>query len=474
MLSLAPMETIAELKSESPVMFSASAAPHSYEKMSVQRKNLPNTYYRPADSDLMVPIRRLHSPPPTVEASPTSPGPKMGVARKPSQIMRDWVKRSGSSRTTKSSGQPVPSNHQRVDIVNLGGGRVGQPDIEPTIDAGLRLPVATRRPTTKNRPSSADSRVTQWIDLYPEAIERFSKSPPEPRPKPNRSASLPTPTRIRRGKQQDPAQPPTQSRTHRDGTMIAELPETDPCPAPAPLRVPSTTKQKMGSDSNASPSSKPPPLGPELVRKNSKWKPLPGLPAQKHQQLQTITTTSSTSIVPQYCGTPPPTPDSATGAATTAPKPVLSETSSLASPNTVGSPEDAMKITIGMMRMPGSTRSSSSPAVLTVNSPNTTIAAGHSGQRHTREERMWLHENYRGEAPFLLAWGLDITRMEDREEGLAILRDLMLVRDGNKSPEVVSGGVNGGKLEGEDRVCENSGGEASVSHVNAGDDGGSA
>ncbi|KAL2159046.1 hypothetical protein VTH06DRAFT_2805 [Thermothelomyces fergusii] len=28
--------------------------------------------------------------------------------------------------------------------------------------------------------------------------------------------------------------------------------------------------------------------------------------------------------------------------------------------------------------------------------------------RHTREERVWLHVNYRGEAPFLRAWGLDI------------------------------------------------------------------
>jgi hypothetical protein len=45
--------------------------------------------------------------------------------------------------------------------------------------------------------------------------------------------------------------------------------------------------------------------------------------------------------------------------------------------------------------------------------------------RHTRQERIWLHVNYRGEAPFLQAWGLDIAKMADRLEGLAILKELI-------------------------------------------------
>lgn len=49
--------------------------------------------------------------------------------------------------------------------------------------------------------------------------------------------------------------------------------------------------------------------------------------------------------------------------------------------------------------------------------------AGHV--HHTREERIWLHVNYRGEAPFLQAWGLDITKLEDRLQGLAIVKELM-------------------------------------------------
>lgn len=44
---------------------------------------------------------------------------------------------------------------------------------------------------------------------------------------------------------------------------------------------------------------------------------------------------------------------------------------------------------------------------------------------HTRQERMWLHINYRGEAPFLQAWGLNIANLSDRLEGLSILRELM-------------------------------------------------
>ncbi|KAK8022363.1 hypothetical protein PG993_013130 [Apiospora rasikravindrae] len=45
-------------------------------------------------------------------------------------------------------------------------------------------------------------------------------------------------------------------------------------------------------------------------------------------------------------------------------------------------------------------------------------------KRHTREERLWLHKNYRGEANFLRAWGLSIDSEEDRDEGAALMREL--------------------------------------------------
>ncbi|KAI1413518.1 hypothetical protein F5Y13DRAFT_198360 [Hypoxylon sp. FL1857] len=46
-------------------------------------------------------------------------------------------------------------------------------------------------------------------------------------------------------------------------------------------------------------------------------------------------------------------------------------------------------------------------------------------RRLTSEQILWLHRNYRGEATFLKAWGLHITREADREHGLEIMRELM-------------------------------------------------
>ncbi|KAI1394689.1 hypothetical protein F4819DRAFT_506885, partial [Hypoxylon fuscum] len=45
--------------------------------------------------------------------------------------------------------------------------------------------------------------------------------------------------------------------------------------------------------------------------------------------------------------------------------------------------------------------------------------------RFTPEELLWLHQNYRGEATFLKAWGLHVAKDVDREQGLSILRLLM-------------------------------------------------
>jgi len=56
---------------------------------------------------------------------------------------------------------------------------------------------------------------------------------------------------------------------------------------------------------------------------------------------------------------------------------------------------------------------------------------------------MWLHHNYRGELPFLRAWGLDIKNPTDRAEGLEILRDLMR---GSLSSNAVGGGAGGGSV----------------------------
>jgi len=63
--------------------------------------------------------------------------------------------------------------------------------------------------------------------------------------------------------------------------------------------------------------------------------------------------------------------------------------------------------------------------------------------RHTRQERVWLHINYRGEAPFLQAWGLNITKPADRLEGLAILRELIQADGERKEMEGNTAAIQG-------------------------------
>lgn len=67
------------------------------------------------------------------------------------------------------------------------------------------------------------------------------------------------------------------------------------------------------------------------------------------------------------------------------------------------------------------TSSLNRPAISLVLAPKNGAA---KTTRHTREERLWLHRNYRGEANFLRAWGLSIDSEEDRDEGAALLREL--------------------------------------------------
>ncbi|KAK0728842.1 hypothetical protein B0T26DRAFT_186220 [Lasiosphaeria miniovina] len=208
---------------------------------------------------------------------------------------------------------------------------------------------------------------------------------------------------------------------------------------PAPLRVPSTELKEPGSGSQ--------PSAAALARKNSKWKPLPGVPGQQQQQLAPFTAQPQPRrpVIPPHSSssqldrpllptkalqdslaplvrrerdqiivisttlgsssTPPLTPDSDAGGRAAA-QPSSSSPSSLSSSR----PAERRKERTPPPRDPRAQK----PAV-----PAQKLL------RHTRSERMWLHENYRGEAPFLSAWGLDIQRPEDRAEGLDILRDLI-------------------------------------------------
>lgn len=103
-------------------------------------------------------------------------------------------------------------------------------------------------------------------------------------------------------------------------------------------------------------------------------------------------------------GTPPPTPDSSTGG--------VAEMHADKGRGEDGNEQGRrpVKPNLDVMK----TRGSTGPKVSTADTV-----------RHTRQERIWLHVNYRGESPFLKAWGLDITKLADRLEGLAIVRELI-------------------------------------------------
>lgn len=103
-------------------------------------------------------------------------------------------------------------------------------------------------------------------------------------------------------------------------------------------------------------------------------------------------------------GTPPPTPDSSTGGV-----------AKMHADKDRGGDKDKqgrwlVEPSLNVTRTVGSTRPND-------DTPDTV--------RHTRQERIWLHVNYRGEGPFLEAWGLSIMKLEDRLEGLAIIRELI-------------------------------------------------
>ena len=247
-----------------------------------------------------------------------------------------------------------------------------------------------------------DSRVTQWLDFYTE--------PPEP----TRSQSQPLPTPL-------PTAPPP-SRHQRPGLHATRSPDL----RPAPLRVPSSERRS----SNDTPPS-------ALVRKDSSSKPLPRLPTQptqpgagtavaskgrpeREQDHEPATRPRNPPNSSEFSdlgflpllrfGTPPLTPDSSAGG--------------------------AARSRFGRDKGKDKEEDGTAPAKSRVDDDATLPETGQKTEtqskaetansvRHTRQERVWLHINYRGESPFLQAWGMDIRKPVDRVEGLTLLRELI-------------------------------------------------
>lgn len=323
-------------------------------------------------------------------------------------------------------------------------------------------------------PRAAEARVTQWIDLYPECLETVVEQPsphwqPQVLPLPLRPSPAPEGGALTR-----PRTAPGPGRTRAINAFPVELDATPSSMGgglrPPPLRMtgpggkggvrrkpsgeemgrgmlprldtsgmkssqssktdvsktstsktdskPTTTTSTTASPTTTTTTNTKPRRDqkPEHTRTPSsptKWKtkPLPSIPTPPSTAPASVHTVSTTTEDPSHLLAAPLTPDSASGG--------LARLESLLTNNAkalgTATPE----------RLSSSSDTTSNKATTT------------APPKYTRSELIWLHRNYRGELPFLRAWGLDIASVEDRAEGLEMLRELML-------EEEEEGGARGG------------------------------
>ncbi|KAI1457819.1 hypothetical protein F4805DRAFT_457499 [Annulohypoxylon moriforme] len=90
--------------------------------------------------------------------------------------------------------------------------------------------------------------------------------------------------------------------------------------------------------------------------------------------------------------------------------------------NKEGKKQEEMNTTVKPQEVANTSRNKSN---ISKDSSGYNDSCSENRERLTSEETLWLHRNYRGEATFLKAWGLHITRNTDRERGLEIMRELM-------------------------------------------------
>lgn len=246
-------------------------------------------------------------------------------------------------------------------------------------------PITEPSPIPRSRAVSADSRRTQWLDFYSQDVtcSRLPSANPPPR-----QASL---TGIR---------PPD-----RDAVDLRLL----------PLRVSSLERKREPS--------------PMLTRKGSRWKALPVLPSQKQNADLSTESADVEKLMGKIILDSPSLPTGSNDKTATQaldPRTILPNTVYTATPVTglrtpPPTPDSASGSTataITITRPMGSDSTEELPA--------RKYSVHFSRQKYSLQERMWLHRNYHGEAPFLAAWGLDIASQQDREEGVGIVKELML------------------------------------------------
>ncbi|KAI1077421.1 hypothetical protein F5B20DRAFT_275561 [Whalleya microplaca] len=309
----------------------------------------------------------------------------MPIFREPSQRTKAWVKWNYGHNSSKSS------LNAPTEIIHLGGSRVGTPEM-----ATLALPGTIK-----------DHRLTTWSQFASP-----QNSPSADRPKPITLTTIDS---------REPMLSPAD-------TMSSAESVSSPGLSPAPLSNLSNPLEKIlspvTSSTASTPTSKfqsPPPYSttPSLppssasVRnlrrtqsatdvqkgKPTKWKALPARPMDTHDETDSDTVDNESpvrevhlrppirKIIPPLTSPPPDRPLPAVTADQTQEKGALGS----------------------VVENPGAKE------------PKQSLRPS----RYSPQERLWLHRNYRGEATFLKAWGLSMDSEEDREEGMAMMRELM-------------------------------------------------
>ncbi|KAK3905509.1 hypothetical protein C8A05DRAFT_12688 [Staphylotrichum tortipilum] len=328
------------------------------------------------------------------------------LAKKASFRLRGWVKRSSSSRTAGASGLSA-SEAFKTQIKHLGGGRLGREAVAENPSGNLTLQSPAPKGDQRSRAGSTDSRVTQWLDFYTGPSE-LVKSQRPPLPLPPSAAQAP-------------------GRDQRPGSRV-DL-------RPAPLRTPS-------SERRASPGAPPA----TLTRENSTSKPLPHLPSQAVES-ENSDLNKASAVAEAKAESLGREPESATCSRADGKRNSSSEEGvrELLPPLGLAAPPGAGNA-VGdstPRRAEDGCEDENKPLPPEPELPNAIPREQPSGSKAeagapitlTRRERIWLHVNYRGEGPFLRAWGLDITKPVDRSEGLALLRDLIQAECEGKAME---------------------------------------
>ncbi|RYP03265.1 hypothetical protein DL764_005258 [Monosporascus ibericus] len=358
----------------------------------------------------------------------------MAITREPSLRSRTGWMKWGSSSNLSADSAPSTAPESPCEIVHLGGSRVHTPDLDSFISA-VREERLTLWPVgPPPEPPAGEPKSQDIWPLTPASDVLNVSSNPNPNPNPNPSPGLrPEPLRTQGTAPWDKAAPSPafSSRTYSGMSSADSSSAAGGQPRlrrsqstnelqhrhmrqhqqlPSPSRSASRERRLHLSSSSHGGGSIGGGIGSCLSSRAQQQKPLPPQLEEREDR----------QAAPAYVATLVAKDSSARGSKNLPPP--------------VGPPPSTALPTIKEPSAQNKeTSAAAPPTVIPTTSSSSAQPKSRGAPRHTPQERLWLHRNYRGEAPFLKAWGLSINSEDDREEGKAILQDLMRGEDDESS-----------------------------------------